>query len=83
MTLIQIRLSVMAKELGGDKMKAQFPSIYKTLLTDRNERWLSDIYTMFETPEIELILVGAMHLVGDDGLIELLRAQGYVVEQLK
>ena len=76
-------MSVMAKELGGDKMKAQFPSIHKTLLTDRNERWLSDIYTMFETPEIELILVGAMHLVGDDGLIELLRAQGYVVEQLK
>ena len=68
--------------LGSDQMRTQFPVIYKTLLTDRNKRWLKQITPMFNTPEIELVLVGALHLVGEDGVIELLRAQGYAVEQL-
>ena len=72
----------MSNLLGADQMKAQFPLIYKTLLIDRNERWLKQITPMFETPEVELILVGALHLVGEGGLIELLQAQGYAVEQL-
>jgi uncharacterized protein YbaP (TraB family) len=28
------------------------------------------------------VVVGALHLFGDDGLVELLRRQGYSVEQL-
>ncbi len=27
--------------------------------------------------------VGAAHLIGEDGLVELLRAEGYTVEQLE
>jgi len=75
-------MAAMNIALGGDKMKTQFPVIFKTLLTDRNNRWLGQITTMFETKDVELILVGAMHLVGEDGVIELLRQQGYAVEQL-
>jgi len=73
----------MSDVLGGDEMAERFPSIYKTLLTDRNHRWVTQIEPMFATSDIELLLVGALHLVGDDGLIELLKAKGYKVEQLK
>ena len=37
---------------------------------------------MFDSSEIEFLLVGAMHLVGDDSVIELLRDRGYKIEQL-
>ncbi|WP_288057949.1 TraB/GumN family protein [Methylobacter sp.] len=32
------------------------------------------------TPETELILVGALHLAGEDGLLAQLRQRGYKVE---
>ena len=35
----------------------------------------------FETAEIEFVLVGAGHLVGEVGLLELLEKEGYLVEQ--
>ena len=37
---------------------------------------------MIEQGESTLIAVGAAHLVGKDGVIELLRARGYTVEQM-
>jgi len=37
---------------------------------------------MFDSKEIELILVGALHLTSDDGLIQQLQNDGYTVEQL-
>jgi len=75
-------LAKMSIALGADTMQTDFPSVYKTLLTDRNQHWISQIKPMFETPEVEYLLVGAMHLIGDDGVIELLRDQGYKIEQL-
>ena len=76
-------MALMSDLLGGDEMRARFPSIYKTLLSDRNQRRVNQIEPMFATPEVELLLVGAMHLVGSDGLVELLKAKGYKAEQLK
>ena len=40
------------------------------------------IEAMFDDPEIEFALVGAAHLVGVDGIAELLRARGYAVSKL-
>jgi len=75
-------LAQMNEVLGGEKMRSEFPSVYKALLSNRNQHWIKQLTPMFDTPEIEFLLVGAMHLVGDDGVIELLRDQGYEIEQL-
>jgi len=37
---------------------------------------------MLEDDTVEFILVGALHLVGKDGLLDQLEANGYSVERL-
>jgi uncharacterized protein len=59
----------------------QAPSIYKRLLTDRNERWLPKIDEMLSSEKNAVVIVGAGHLVGKDGLVELLRKRGLKVTQ--
>lgn len=65
-----------------DEMEETTPGAYQTLLVDRNNNWLLTIEDMFNDADTELILVGVAHLVGDDGLLQQLRARGYQVEQL-
>lgn len=64
-----------------DDMK-EYPQLYQDLLVLRNLRWLPQIEAMLETPETEFVLVGVAHAVGHDGLIKLLEAKGYKVDQL-
>ena len=59
-----------------------FPDLYKALLVDRNNNWLVQIKHMLDTKEVEFILVGALHMAGEDGLIQQLRKSGYQVERL-
>lgn len=48
----------------------------------RNEKWMDKLPTMMkEKPSF--IAVGCLHLVGDDGLLNRLRKEGYKVEQVK
>lgn len=69
-------------ELGISPLKNEFPAIYKTLMTDRNNAWMPQILNMFKDTQTELVLVGALHLAGSDGLIAQLKSKGYSVEQL-
>ena len=57
-------------------------ALYDSLLADRNHAWMVDIEAMFGEPGIEYVLVGAAHMVGHDGLLVLLREQGYQVSRL-
>ena len=75
-------MELMSESIGGNDLKSEFPQIYKILLTDRNTRWVTEIKSMLTSKEVELVLVGALHLVHDDGLIEQLKRVGYKVEQL-
>jgi uncharacterized protein len=59
-----------------------YPDIYEKIVVDRNRRWLPDLVKMLEQGEKALVVVGAAHLVGKRGLIELLKQRGYTVEQL-
>jgi hypothetical protein len=73
------------KELGRflvESTRKDFPEVYQTLLVNRNAKWLPKIEKLLATPERELVLVGAAHLVGGDGLIESLKKRGYEVRQL-
>ena len=59
-----------------------FPSLYKPLVTDRNLRWLPQIEALLKEDQNSMVVVGALHLVGEGGLLERLRRQGYTVRQL-
>jgi len=56
--------------------------LYDRLVTQRNLRWLPRIEALFEGPVDAMVVVGSLHLVGEKGLIELLEAKGYKLEQL-
>lgn len=60
----------------------EFPDIYQSLLVDRNVAWLPRFIEMLESQDTELVLVGAAHLVGADGLLSQLEELGYTVEQM-
>jgi uncharacterized protein len=59
-----------------------FPSLYKPLVTDRNQRWLPQVEQLLNGKDNAFVVVGALHLVGDGGLLELLRRKGYTITQL-
>ena len=59
-----------------------FPSLHARMITDRNERWLEPIEALLQGSENALVVVGAAHLVGEKGVVELLRRRGYRVTQL-
>jgi hypothetical protein len=62
---------------------SDFPSLYKPLVTDRNRHWLPQLEQLLHGNDNALVVVGALHLVGHGGLLELLRHKGYTVTQLE
>ncbi len=52
------------------------------LLGNRNRNWVEQLKKLMPRKSL-FVAVGAGHLVGDDGLIKLLRKAGYTVEPLK
>ena len=58
------------------------PAIYKRMLVDRNHNWMPKIEQLLARDGRSLVIVGAAHLVGPDGLLSMLKAKGYTVEQL-
>ena len=69
-------------EIAAKPMREDFPDIYQSLLVDRNNAWMPQVEALAATPELELILVGALHLVGEDGLLARLERRGYRIRQL-
>lgn len=63
-------------------MKKDYPETYTSLLVERNNNWMPRILSYLENGTKAFVLVGALHLYGDDGLLNLLRKQGYQIEQL-
>ena len=64
------------------EMKEKYPEMYASLLLERNNAWMEKIEDFFNTPETEFIMVGTMHLYGEDGLLKQLIKKGYLIEQL-
>jgi len=57
------------------------PVIYKRLLTDRNRNWIPKLEDLARGDKTAIVVVGAGHLVGKDGVVELLRQKGFKVTQ--
>jgi hypothetical protein len=58
---------------------ADFPTLYQALVVARNRRWLTELERLAREPGRFLVVVGALHLVGQDSVVELLRDRGFDV----
>ncbi len=62
---------------------AEYPELYATIVVDRNRRWVDDIVELLDDADDYLIVVGALHMVGDDGVPTLLTERGIEIEQMQ
>ena len=60
----------------------EYPAVHEKVIVERNRHWLPQIEKMIAQGENALVIVGSAHLVGRQGVIELLKQRGYTVEQL-
>lgn len=59
------------------------PELRDALLVKRNRAWLDELAPMLQRGERPLVAVGALHLVGADGLVAGLQARGFKVTRLQ
>jgi len=71
--------AVLAKLLLDGMM--EFPEIHEKIIVERNRRWLPEIEKFLQQESGTMVAVGAAHLVGRNGIIEMLKTKGYSVEQ--
>ena len=60
----------------------QYPELYKTLVVDRNQAWVEKIKNLTTEADDYLVVVGALHLIGEDGVPALLSEIGIIADQL-
>lgn len=66
----------------GREMRAlnqQYPGLYARLLGDRNRNWQPLLAHLLDEPESRMIVVGAGHCVGPQGLVAQLSARGVII----
>lgn len=66
------------------EMRQRYPQLYRRINVERNDAWLSEIEQRLKSGgrDDTLVVVGALHLLGPDGVVEKLRAKGYEVERI-
>jgi len=71
--------SILTRSVSEDK---RLSPIFEKLIYERNRKMVSKIEDLLRTKETYFVIVGAGHLVGNRGIIEVLKGKGYFVEQL-
>jgi uncharacterized protein YbaP (TraB family) len=71
--------SIVTRSLEEEK---RLSPIYERLIYERNRDMASKIEDYLKTKETYFVIVGAGHLVGNQGIIEMLKEKGFLVEQL-
>ena len=61
----------------------EFPDLYESIVYRRNRAWVPQVEALLQGEEDVLVVVGALHLVGERGLIELLRRRGVRAERYR
>ena len=77
-------VAVLQTEMG-EGMRRDHPDLYRRINVERNLAWLPVLEARLGAAagtDDTLVVVGALHLLGEDGLVEALRARGYAVERL-
>jgi len=60
----------------------RFAPMYESLFFDRNRRMTERLVGLLQQPKSYFVVVGAAHLAGEQSIPELLRIQGYQVQQV-
>ena len=58
------------------------PNLYDAILVQRNKNWVTPIRALLDEPGTHLVVVGAMHLIGDDSVLAMLEDAGVSSRQL-
>jgi len=69
-------------DISIEKEERSHPDYYAKIISERNENWLPQIEGYLQQKDNYLVIVGAGHLIGPDGLINLLQNKGYSVKQM-
>jgi hypothetical protein len=69
----------LARQLDEDF--ADYPDLADRLIYARNERWADQVAALLEGPDDVLVVVGALHLAGDQGLPAKLERRGFTVRR--
>lgn len=69
-------------QLEVDSLK-EYPELYERLILTRNRRWAKSIPEALEPGRDLLVVVGAGHLGGEEGLIRLLEGRGFRFTQVE
>jgi len=64
-----------------DEEFADYPDLAERLIYARNERWADQVARLLEQPDDVLVVVGALHLVGNQGLPAKLKRRGFRIER--
>ena len=64
------------------EMKADWPELYKKIITDRHDAWMPQIENFIASGKIHFVVTGLLHMHGPDGLRQRLKNSGYTVEQV-
>jgi hypothetical protein len=66
------------------EMARKTPESYRLLDVERNRAWLPQVEKRLSESKKDntLVVVGSLHLLGSDGLVEQLKAKGYAVERI-
>jgi len=70
--------------LTREEMREKTPQTYRIVNVERNDAWVPQIQQMLDGQKKgdTMVVVGALHLLGEDGVVEKLRAKGYTVERV-
>lgn len=71
--------SILTRSVEDD---ASLKRVYNKIMTDRNRTMAAKILMHLRSGGGVFVVVGAGHMVGEEGIVELLRAKGYHVDQL-
>lgn len=70
-----------ALQAQARQFERESPALYRLLLVDRNHRWMDKLLPLLRSGHNCLVIVGTLHMVGPDGLVELFQRAGYKVDQ--
>ena len=71
--------TILLKSLTEDQ---RLSTVYEKLIYERNRNMVYKIEEFLKNKDTYFVVVGAGHLVGKEGIIELLKAKKYAVEQM-